>query len=241
MTTVTEIAPEIFRISTYVPDADIQFGQFLVRDEEPLLFHTGPRAMFSVVRDAVAKLLDPTEVRWIGFSHLESDECGSLNEWLGLAPRSTPVCSRVGKEVSIDDMALRPARALDDGEILSTGALRFRFQQTPQVPHCWEAGLLFEETGRTLLCSDLFHQNGDVEATTEQDVVGRTRQMLVDYEAGFLAGYLPYTPRTEPTLHRLAALEPAVLATMHGSVYTGDGAQALRDLAVAMRETLGGG
>jgi flavorubredoxin len=240
MTTITEIAPEIYRLSTYVPEADIQYGQFLVRDEEPLLFHTGPRGMFPVVHDAVVTLIDPTELRWVGFSHLESDECGSLNQWLELAPRATPLCSRVGAVVSIDDIAIRPARPMDQDDVLTTGRLRFRFQQTPNVPHAWDAGLLFEETGRTLLCSDLFHQNGDVEALTEQDVVGRTRQMFLDYESNFLAGYQPYTPRTEPTLHRLAALEPAVLATMHGSVYTGDGAQALRDLAGMMRETLGG-
>lgn len=238
MTTITEIGPDIFRLSTYVPEADIQFGQFLVRDEEPLLFHTGPRAMFPAVRDAVATILDPGELRWIGFSHLESDECGSLNEWLEVAPHSAPLCSLVGAVVSINDMAVRPARPLNHDEVLATGRFRFRFQQTPHVPHCWEAGLLFEETGRTLFCSDLFHQNGDVEPLTEQDVVGRTRQMYIDYEDSFLAGYMPYTAQTDRILQSLAALEPTVLATMHGSVYSGDGAQALRDLAVVMRETL---
>lgn len=206
MPTVSEIAPDLFRISIYVPDFDLQFNQFLVRDEEPLLFHTGPRAMFAQVRDAVAKVLDPATVRWIGFSHFESDECGGLPEWQQLAPQSTAVCSVVGKLVSVDDcMALRPALGMTDGQVLKTGNYRFRFLSTPHVPHCWEAGLLFEETQRTLLCSDLFHQNGDVEATTLSDVVGRSRQVLVEYQQGPLANYLPYSTLTDPTLKRLAS------------------------------------
>jgi flavorubredoxin len=239
MPTVSEIAPDLFRISIYVPDFDLQFNQFLVRDEEPLLFHTGPRAMFAQVRDAVAKVLDPATVRWIGFSHFESDECGSLPEWQQLAPQSTAVCSVVGKLVSVDDcMALRPALGMTDGQVLDTGKYRYRFLSTPHVPHCWEAGLLFEETQRTLLCSDLFHQNGDVEATTQSDVVGRSRQVLVEYQQGPLANYLPYSTLTDPTLKRLAELQPKTLATMHGSAYVGDGARALRDLAVMFKEVL---
>ncbi|MBH0198100.1 MAG: MBL fold metallo-hydrolase [Nitrospira sp.] len=242
MPTVSEIAPDLFRISIYVPDFDLQFNQFLVHDEEPLLFHTGPRAMFAQVRDAVAKVLDPATVRWIGFSHFESDECGSLPEWQQLAPQSTAVCSVVGKVVSVDDcMALRPALGMTDGQVLKTGNYRFRFLSTPHVPHCWEAGLLFEETQRTLLCSDLFHQNGDVEATTRSDVVGRSRQVLVEYQQGPLANYLPYSTLTGPTLKRLAELQPKTLATMHGSAYVGDGARALRDLAVMFKEVLAPG
>jgi flavorubredoxin len=239
MPTVTEIAPDLFRISIYVSDIDLQFNQFLVRDAEPLLFHTGPRAMFAQVRDAVAKVLDPATVRWIGFSHFESDECGSLPEWQQLAPQSTAVCSVVGKLVSVDDcMALRPAWGMSDGDVLNTGRYRYRFLSTPHVPHCWEAGLLFEETQRTLLCSDLFHQNGDVEATTQSDVVGRSRQVLVEYQQGPLANYLPYSTLTDPTLKRLAELQPKTLATMHGSAYVGDGARALCDLAVMFKEVL---
>ncbi|HEX5647431.1 MAG TPA: MBL fold metallo-hydrolase [Nitrospira sp.] len=242
MPTVSEIAPDLFRISIYVPDIDLQFNQFLVRDEEPLLFHTGPRAMFTQVRDAVATVLDPATVKWIGFSHFEADECGSLPEWQQLAPQSTAVCSLVGKLVSVDDcMALRPALGMADGEVLNTGTYRFRFLSTPHVPHCWEAGLLFEETQRTLLCSDLFHQNGDVEAATQSDVVGRSRQVLVEYQQGPLANYLPYSTLMEPTLQRLAALQPKMLATMHGSAYVGDGARALRDLAVMFKEVLAPG
>jgi flavorubredoxin len=239
MTTVAEIAPDVFRICTFVPAFNLQFNQFLVRDEEPLLFHTGPRALFGAVRKAVATLLDPAKVKWIGFSHLEADECGTLREWQELAPQSTAVCSLVGKLVSIDDcMALRPALGMQNGEMLNTGKYRFQFLQTPHVPHSWESGLLFEETHRTLLCSDLLHQCGDVEPATHSDVLGRCRSVLVEYQQGPLANYLPYSTLMEPTLHRLAALQPKTLATMHGSAFVGDGARALRDLAVIFKEVL---
>ncbi len=151
------------------------------------------------------------------------------------------VCSLVAKLVSVDDVvALRPAKALADGEQLCTGKYRFRFLQTPHVPHCWEASLLFEETQGTLLCSDLFHQSGDVEPSTTADVVGRFKQTLVEYQQGPFANYLPYTNYTESTLKRLAALKPKTLATMHGSTFVGDGEQALGDLAKAMKEVLEG-
>jgi flavorubredoxin len=239
MPQITEIAPDVYRISTFMPEADLQFNQFLVRDDEPLLFHTGMKALFPVVRDAVAKLLPPSEVRWIGFSHFEADECGALREWQTLAPAATAVCSLVAKLVSVDDVvALRPARALADGEQLCTGKYRFRFLQTPHVPHCWEASLLFEERHGTLLCSDLFHQSGDVEPSTSSDVVGRFKQTLADYQKGPLANYLPYTNQTEPTLKRLAALKPRTLATMHGSTFVGDGERAIADLAQAIRDVL---
>ena len=240
MANVSEIAPDLFSISTFVKEFDLQFNQFLVRDEEPLLFHTGPRATFAVVRDAVAKLIDPAKVKWIGFSHLEADECGTLREWQQLAPESTAVCSLVGKLVSIDDfMAVRPAKGMKDGEVLTTGKYRFRFLHTPHVPHCWEAGLLFEETQHTLLCSDLFHQNGDVEASTHSDVLDRCRQVLVEYQQGPLANYIPYSTLTVPTLHRLAELQPGTLATMHGSAYIGDGSRALHELARVFKEVIG--
>ena len=160
---VTEIAPDCYRISTYIPEIDLQFNQFVINDEEPLLFHTGMRSLFPLVHEAVASIIDPAQLRWISFSHFEADECGSLNEWLQIAPNAQPVCSMVGAMVSVNDFALRPAKGMLDGETFETGRHRFRFVQTPHVPHCWEAGLLFEETKGTLLCSDLFHQGGDVE------------------------------------------------------------------------------
>jgi flavorubredoxin len=240
MTQISEIAPDVFRISTFVPAFNLQFNQFLIRDEEPLLFHTGLKALFPAVREAVSTLLDPARIRWIGFSHLEADECGTLREWQTLAPGSTAVCSLVGKLVSIDDfMAVRPAKGMTNGEVLCTGKFCFRFLHTPHVPHCWEAGLLFEETQRTLFCSDLFHQNGDVEPLTQSDVIGRCRQALVEGQQGPLANYMPYSVRTDAILRRLAALQPKTLATMHGSTFVGDGERAIKDLAVAFRDILG--
>ena len=239
MAKITEIAPDLFRITTFVEPFNIQFSQFLLRDDEPLLFHTGPRALFPEVKSAVASLIDPKTLRWIGFSHFESDECATVPEWQQLAPHSQVVCSFVGKVVSVDDcLALRPAKGMGDGEVLETGRYRFRFLATPHVPHCWEAGLLFEETERTLLCSDLFHQDGDVEPMTELSVIDRCRETLVGYQQGPLANYVPYCSLTDTTLHRLAALQPKRLATMHGSVYVGDGSKALRDLGAVWREVL---
>ncbi|MGH7231642.1 MAG: hypothetical protein ACREJU_09830 [Nitrospiraceae bacterium] len=141
--------------------------------------------------------------------------------------------------MSVNDFAVRPARALNHDELLTTGAYRFRFRHTPHVPHCWEAGVLFEETQRTLLCSDLFTHNGDVEPTTETDVLARTKQSLVAYQSTPFANYIPYTPLTEPILHSLADLAPKTLATMHGSTFIGNGGQALRDFATVIKEVLG--
>lgn len=242
MAKITEVAPDLFRITTFLEPFNLQFSQFLVRDEQPLLFHTGPRALFADVKEAVASLIDVRTLRWISFSHFEADECGSLPEWQQLAPQSDAVCSLVGKLVSVDDcLAIRPAKGMADGEVLQTGRYRFQFLATPHVPHCWESGLLFEETQRTLLCSDLFHQAGNGEPVTQSDVVGRCREVLTEYQQGPLANYMPYCTVTDPTLTRLAALKPKTLATMHGSVYAGDGAQALHDLAQVFREVLGGG
>lgn len=237
MAQITEVAPDLFRITTFVEPFNLQFSQFLVRDEEPLLFHTGPRMLFSGVKEAVASLIDLRTLRWIGFSHFEADECGTLPEWQQLAPQSTAVCGTVGKLVNVDDcLALRPAKGMADGEVLSTGRYRFRFLATPHVPHCWDAGLLFEETQRTLFCSDLLHQGGNVEPVTQSDVIGRCRAVLLEYQSGPLANYLPYCTLTDATLTRLAALQPKTLATMHGSVYAGDGSKALLDLAGVFRE-----
>src|SRR6476659_6274005 len=239
MTNVNEIAPDFYRISTYIPEADLQFNQFLIKDDEPLLFHTGMKALFPIVRDAVATVIDPSTLRWISFSHFEADECGSLNEWLQTAPNAQAACSVVGAMVSINDYAIRPAKEMNDGEVLNTGNYRFRYLRTPNVPHCWEAGLLFEETKGTLLSSDLFHQCGDVEVSTESDVIERARRTLVDYQAGPLADYMPYTKHTDGVIQRLAELKPKTIAPMHGSTYVGDGEKALKDLATVLRDVLG--
>lgn len=240
MTTITEIAPDLYRLSTFNAEANLQFNQFLVRDDEPLLFHTGMRSLFPLVREAVAKLIDPTTLRWIGFSHFEADECGSLREWQQLAPEATAVCSLVGKIVSVDDVvAARPAQPLEDDELISTGRYGFRFLRTPHVPHCWDAGLLFEETHGTLFCSDLFHQSGDVEPLTSTDIIDRVRQTLMEYEQGPLASYLPYTHQTAVILDKLAKLRPRTLAIMHGSAFSGDGERAIEDLGEVMKAVFG--
>ena len=240
MTHISEIAPDTYRISTYIPEVDLQFNQFLVLDEEPLLFHTGMRGLFPLVHEAIASLLDPSRIRWIGFSHFEADECGSLNEWYRAAPHAEAVCSLTGKLVSVDDFApARPARGLASGEGFTTGQRRYRFVQTPHLPHGWDAGMLFEESTGTLFCSDLLHQNGDVEARTEGDVVGRFERVLRGYLHGPLPDYMPWTPRTRGLLESLAALRPHTLAAMHGSAFTGDCEQTIRDVASMMEVALG--
>ena len=236
---VQEIAPDVYRISTFIPDFNLQFNQFLFKDEEPLLFHTGMKGIFPLVREEVAKIIDPSKIRWIGFSHFEADECGALNEWLEIAPRAEAVCSFVGALVSVNDFAMRPARGMEDGESFETGKFKFRFVQTPHVPHCWEAGMLFEETNKTLLCSDLFTHSGDVEAYTSKDIVGRFKEDLIAGEQTPFAGAYPFTAKTEQQLNKIAALEPATIAVMHGSSFSGNGKQAINDLTTAMREVLG--
>ena len=237
--TIDEIAPEVYRLSLYIPEADLRFNQFLVRDDEPLLFHTGMKAIFPFVHEAVSKVIDPATLRWIGFSHFEADECGSLNQWLDAAPKSEAMCSVVGAMVSVNDFASRPARALEDGETVETGKYRFRFVRTPHLPHCWEAGVLFEETNGTLFCSDLFHQGGDVKAFTDSDVMDAVRETLVSYQASPLADYMPYNRKTSENLRKLAALNARTIAPMHGSSFAGDTVRAFENLDTVMREVLG--
>ena len=169
MADIHEIAPDIYRISVYADAFDLQFNHFLVKDDEPLLYHTGMRGMFPVVREAVAKLIDPKSIRYIGWSHFEVDECGALNEWLDTAPYALPVCSVVGSLVNINDFSNRPPRGLQKEDVLETGKYRFRYISTPHLPHGWDAGSLFEERNSTLFCSDLFHQIGNVEPLTHSD------------------------------------------------------------------------
>lgn len=240
MAEVDEIAPDVFRISVYAPQLGLSFNHFLVRDDEPLLFHTGFRAMFAELREATARLIDPATIRHIGFSHFESDECGALNQWLELAPRATPVCGLVGALVNINDFAIREARVLSGEDVLVTGRHRFRLSATPHLPHGWDAGVLFEETGKTLFCSDLLLQMGETAPLTQDSIVERARQALIEGEAGPFAHATPYTQVTGRMLEKLAAQEPRTLATMHGSSYSGDGAHELREFAAVLSEVLGG-
>lgn len=237
---ITEVAPDVYRISTFHAQYGLQMNQYLVKDDEPFLMHTLMRGMFAVTREAVASLIDPSSLRWIGFSHFEADECGALNNWLAVAPRAEAVCSFIGATVTLSDCADRPARALADDEVLQTGRHRLQFLSTPHVPHSWDAGLFFETGDRTLLCSDLFFHPGDVEQLVETDVVGRAADAIRASLEGPFARDMPYTSHTDATIRRLAALKPCTLGLMHGATYRGDGERALLDLASVIRDTLGG-
>jgi len=241
MATIDEISPDVFRISLFVEQFDLQFNHFLVRDEEPLLYHAGMRGMFPALRDAVATLIDPSTLRWISFSHFEVDEVGGLNDWLEIAPQAQAACSMVGAMVNLGDFAIRPPKGLEMGETLETGKRRFRFHPTPHLPHGWDAGMLFEETNGTLFCSDLFHQTGEVEALVESDLVlERSIDAMTRYQSGPLMDYVPYTPNTKRLLYELAGFNPKTLAIMHGSSYSGDGGRLLKNLAPAFAKTFGG-
>jgi len=236
---INEIAPDVYRISIFVPDIQLQFNHFLIKDDEPLLYHAGLKQFFPVLHEAVKSLMEPRLLRWIGFSHFEVDECGALNEWLQVAPFAQAVCSEIGAIVNMSDFAIRPAQAMKTNEILQTGKHKYRFIQTPHLPHGWDAGVMFEETNKTLLCSDLFHQNGDVLALTDKDILEAHKAAILFYEAGPLMDYAPYTHKTKGMLDQLAALQPQTLATMHGSSYFGDCAKALTDLDQVMKDVWG--
>ena len=240
MAQIDEIAPDLYRVSIYAPQFDLQFNHFLIKDDEPLLFHTGMRRMFPEVRDAIATLIDPVDLRWISWSHFEVDECGALNEWLAVAPKAQAICSQVGAAVNIDDFANRPARGLTKDDVIETGRHRYRFVPTPHLPHGWDAGVLFEENSGVLLCSDLFHQIGDVEPVTSTDILGRWDAAIAAYQQHpVLMDYVPLTPNTRRRLNELADLQPKVLAAMHGSTFVGDGAGALRAAADVLQRRLG--
>ena len=228
-TTVDEIAPDIFRISTFVPDlgpTGFTFNQFLVRDEQPFLFHTGMRQVFPLVSEAVGRVLPVESLRWISFGHVEADECGAMNEFLGVAPDAQVVHGELACMVSLNDLADRPPLAIGD-EPLDIGGHVMRFLPTPHVPHNWESGLWFDETTATLLAGDLFTHVGAGPAVVESDLI----EPAVAAEEIFHSTSLG--PDFLPTLHRLADLAPTTLALMHGSSYRGDGADQLRGLAAA--------
>jgi flavorubredoxin len=236
---INEIAPDVFRISVFVPEIQLQFNHFLIRDDEPLLYHAGLKHMFPVLLEAVKTLIEPNQIRWVGFSHFEVDECGALNDWLQMAPNAKAVCSEAGAMVNMSDFAIRPAFAMKTNEILQTGKRRYRFIRTPHLPHGWDAGVMFEESDKTLLCSDLFHQNGDLVALTDKDILEAHRSSMLIYEKGPLMDYTPYNLKTKQMLFELAALKPKTLATMHGSSFFGDCAKALTELNRVMKEVWG--
>lgn len=231
-TNVHEIEDGVFRISTplALPDGSaFSFNQYLIVDDEPLLFHTGLRGLFPLVREAVASVLPVERLRWISFSHVEADECGSLNRWLEVAPNAAPLCGKIAAMVSIGDLADRAPRAVADGERVSLGRRVVRWLDTPHLPHAWECGFLFEETTRTLLCGDLFTQGGRGETPlTESDILGPSEAFRRPLD------YYSHTKNGRAQLERLAATAPTTLACMHGSAWRGDGGALLRALANAL-------
>ncbi len=235
-TNVHEIADGVYRLSTLIPDAapgGFTFNQYLIAGDEPMIFHTGARQLFPLVSDAVGRVLGVERLRWLSFGHLESDECGSMNQWLAAAPASEVAFNPLGCAISLNDMSDRPPRAVSDEDALDIGGHRLRMLPTPHVPHGWEAQVMFDETTGTLFCGDLFTQTGDSPALVhDADIV----QPALDAEALF--GATAVTAATAPTIRRLAELAPRTLALMHGPAFVGDGRAALLDLADAYEAIL---
>jgi flavorubredoxin len=234
-TRVDEIGAGIYRISVFVPTmppSGFTYNHFLVVDDEPLLFHCGKRKMFPLVSAAVARVLPPETLRWLSFGHFEADECGAMNEWLATAPNATLAHGTLGCRVSIEDMADRPPRTLADGAVIETGRRRFRYIDTPHLPHGWDAGVLFEETTQTLFCGDLFAHFGNTAPSTQSDIVGPATH------GGHALQSTSLGPTTGPNIRKLARLEPKLLAVMHGASFEGDGGAALTDLATYFEDSL---
>ena len=228
MTDVTEITDGIYRISTFVPEVGptgFTFNQFLIDDDQPLLFHTGPRGMFPLVSEAIATVTPVEGLRWITFGHLEADECGAMNELLAVAPNAEVAHGALGCMVSYNDLCDRPPVPLTDGQVIELGTHRVRHIDTPHVPHGWDARVLFEETTGTLFSGDLFSQVGDGAALTSDDIVEGASF------AEDIFGATCLTPQTAPMMRSLAGLAPTTIAVMHGSSFAGDGTAALEALA----------
>jgi flavorubredoxin len=232
-TNVQEVAERIYRINTPVPipgAGQFNYNQYLLVDDEPLLFHTGLRQLFPLVREAIDTVIPVTKLRHLAFSHFEADECGALNQFLGVAPNATPLVSGVAAMVSIADYADRPPETLEDGAELSLGARTIRWLDTPHLPHGWESGLIFETSTRTLFCGDLFTQGGPGNvALTSGDILGPSEAFRKPMD------YYSHSPATGAMLERLAREQPTTLACMHGSAWRGDGAALLRELAGTLR------
>ncbi len=232
-TRIDEIAKAVYRITTPVPPSvmpgGFSFNQYLLASDEPLLFHTGPRKMFPLVRQAIETVVPVARLAHIGFSHYEADECGSLNEFLAVAPQARPLCGRIAAMVTIDDVADRPARALGDGDTLALGSHQVRWFDAPHLPHAWECGFLFEESTATLFCGDLFTQPG-------ADNPPLARGDILEPAEAFrgMMDYYSHTKNAHAIIDRLAGAQPRTLACMHGSAWEGDGAGLLRALGARL-------
>ena len=229
-TNIQEVADGIYRINTPISigggPAQFSLNQYLIVDDEPLLFHTGPRQLASLVQEAISNVIPVKALRYVGLSHFEADECGALNAFLAASPQAIPYCGRIAAMTSVNDFADRPARALADSEELTIGRHTLRWFDTPHVPHAWECGLMMELSTRTFFCGDLFTQGGSGDiALTESDILGPSEAFRKPMD------YFAHAPQTRPILERLAAERPATMACMHGSAWRGDGAELLRSLA----------
>jgi len=225
---IDEIAENMYRLSVFVPEigppVGFTFNSFLIVDDEPLLFHAGQRRMFPLFSAAVAEIMPVERLRWISFGHIEADECGAMNLWLAAAPNAQVVHGHTACDISLNDLADRAPRAVDDGALITSGRRRIRYIDTPHVPHAWESGVVFEETSRTLFCGDLFTQFGNV-PTTRDDIVSAATEAEDAFHSTSVGN------ATAPTIRKLAALKPGTLALMHGPTFFGDGAAALNSLA----------
>jgi len=232
MTTVDEIGDGIFRVHTPVAPAagtaGFSYNQYLLLDDEPLLFHTGSRRLFEEVSRAIERVLPLARLRHLAFSHWEQDECGALDPFLAHAPQARPLCSRINAMINRDGMSREP-RAMADGEELSLGRRRVRWFETPHLPHGWESGLLFEQTTATLFCGDLFTQPGTGDQPlVETDILGPSESLRGQLD------YFAHGPAQRALVERLAVTAPRVLACMHGHAWAGDGAALLRELALVI-------
>jgi flavorubredoxin len=228
-TRIDEVAPDVFRISTAIPPGAIPsgftFNQYLIRDERPLLFHTGPRMLFGLVRDAIARVMPVKKLRYVAFSHFEADECGSLNQWLAAAPESVPVCGQIAAMVSIGDYADRPPQALANGGELALGRRTVKWLDAPHLPHGWDCGYMIETSARTMFSGDLFTQFGATHPVLTSDDILEPSEAA---RAGM--DYYAHGTDTQTLIERLAAENPVTLACMHGPAWSGDGAALLREL-----------
>jgi flavorubredoxin len=232
---IQPVAPDTYRISVAMPPqifpGGFSFNQYLVVDEKPLLFHTGPKKLFGLICEQIEKVLPVSQLRYIAFSHFEADECGSLANFLELAREAQPVCSQVAALVSVSDAVDVEPLGLQDGDVLDLGKHKLVWQSTPHLPHGWECGYFFDETTRTLFCGDLFTQPGTGEqALVSGDILGPSEAFRAQMD------YFSHTTEAPRLIEKLAGLEPKVLACMHGSAWTGDGAGMLRSLGRALSQ-----
>jgi flavorubredoxin len=239
-TSVDQIAERVYRISTCIPEVapgGFTFNQFLVDADEPLLYHTGMRGLFPLVREAVERVLPVERLRWIAFAHVEADECGAVNDFLAAAPHAQVAHGALGCQISLNDLCDRSPRPLQEGEVLDLGGSgvqrRVLEVSTPHVPHNWESHVFFEQETATLFCGDLVTQLGDGAAVTDSDLL----EAAIAAEDLFRQTSLG--PAVPATYRRLADLEPRTLAVMHGSSFNGDCPALLRAMADVYEQRFG--